>query len=302
MPTTEPALANSPDQPAAPAESTCPPPLAWVDVLADFHKQADAWYLDRPNYRISGRTLGSGPALYLLNGYSGTHELYSLFVWLLQDRYRCVLFDYPVPSDRKNLTLTDMADDLVAIADTCGDRQCHLFASSFGGLVAMTAMARHPGRFGRSIIQAGFARRSLSRFERAFIDICQRLPGRLRHFPGRGAVQRQSHRRWFPPFDWTRWQFFSDNTGSVPLADLADRAAIVRDCDLRPLLPAIDQPLLLLRTEGNGQILDACNQELVDGLSHATVETMNDTGQLPYLTHPHRLAKVVHAYLTTDRE
>ena len=297
MPTTEPSIASSPEQSAAPAESGCPPPLAWVDVLADFHKQADAWYLDRPNYRISGRTLGSGPPLYLLNGFSGTHELYSLFVWLMRDRYRCVLFDYPAPSDGKVLTLAEMADDLVAIADTCGDRQCHLFASSFGGLVAMSAMARHPDRFGRSIIQAGFTHRRLSRSERVCIDLFRRLPGRLRHFPGRRAVQRQSHRRWFPPFDETRWQFFSDNTGSVPLAEMARRAAIVRDCDLRPLLPAIAQPLLLLRTEGNGQILDACNQELADNLPHATLESMNESGQFPFLTHPHRLAKIVYAYL-----
>ena len=206
--------------------------------------------------------------------------MYSLFVWLLRDRFRCVLFDYAAPAGGTTLTLDDMADDLVAIADTCGDRKCSLFASSFGGLVAMAAIGRHPGRFDRAIINAGFACRNLSWFERQLIDVCRQLPGRLRHFPGRGTIQRQNHRRWFPPFDGTRWRFFSDNTGSVPLAELARRAALIRDCDLRPLLPAIEQPLLLLRGEGNGRILDACNQELADGLPHATVESMNDTGQI----------------------
>jgi pimeloyl-ACP methyl ester carboxylesterase len=297
MPTIEPATAGAPAPIAATPETGCPPPLAWSDVLADFHKQADAWYLDRPKYRLSGRTLGAGPPLYLLNGFSGTHELHSLFVWLLRDRYRCVLFDYSVPVGGKPLTLDDMADDLVAIADTCGDRKFSVFASSFGGLVALTAMGRHPHRIDRAIVHAGFAHRSLSWFERLLIDVCRRIPLRLRHFPGRGAVQRQNHRRWFPPFDGTRWQFFSDNTGSVPLAELACRAAIVRDCDLRSLLPAIEQPVLLLRSEGYGQLLDACHQELADRLSQATVESMNDTGQIPFLTHPHRLAKVVQAYL-----
>lgn len=164
----------------------------------------------------------------------------------------------------------------------------------------MAAMRRYPGRFDRGIIHAGFAHRSLSRFERLLIDVCRRLPGRLRHFPGRGAVQRQNHRRWFPPFDGTRWQFLSDNTGSVRLADLAHRAAIIRNSDLRPMLPTIEQPLLLVRGEGNGKVLDACNRELSEGLPHATVESMNDTGQIPFLTHPHRLAKVVHAFLDAD--
>lgn len=288
----DPAASESP-----PAASACPPPLAWVDVLANFHKQAHAWYLDRPNYRLSGRTLGSGPPLYLLNGFAGTHELYSLFVWLLRDRYRCVLFDYPAPKAKAKVSLDDLADDLAAIAETSGDRNCRLFASSFGGLVTMTAMQRHPDRFERAVIQAGYAHRSLSRLEQLLIDVARNLPGRLRHFPGRGAIQRQNQRRWFPPFDATRWQFYFDNTGSVPLAELARRATIIRDCDLRPLLHGIVQPVLLVGCEGHGRILDNCQQELADGLPHATVEALNDTGQVPFLTHPHRLAKVVHAFL-----
>jgi len=306
LPTGDPGTTDPSEQSAAPAETGCPPPLAWVDVLADFHKQADAWYLDRPNYRISGRTLGCGPPLYLLNGFSGTHELYALFVWLMRDKYRCVLFDYPAAPRRKEFTLTDMADDLAAIADTCGDEKCRLFATSFGGLVALTALSRHPDRFERAVIHAGYAHRSLSRLEHLLIDagrkLLSRFPGRLRHFPGRGAIQKQNHRRWFPPFDATRWQFFSDNTGSTRLAELAHRAAIIRDSDLRPLLPTVRQPLLLLRCEGHGQILDACQQELADGLPHACVESMNDTGQIPFLTHPHRLAKVAHAFFENAPE
>src|SRR6516225_9671239 len=93
------AIAASPpvSSAATEAEGGCPPPLEWQDVLREFHRQADAWYLDRQSYRISGRTIGSGPPLYLLNGFSGTHELYALLAWLLQDRYRCVLFDYAMP-------------------------------------------------------------------------------------------------------------------------------------------------------------------------------------------------------------
>jgi pimeloyl-ACP methyl ester carboxylesterase len=300
MPTTETAIGDLPTAAETTAQEACPPPLAWVDVLAEFHKQADAWYLDRPNYRLSGRTLGSGPPLYLLNGLSGTHELYSLLVWLLRDRFRCVLFDYAAPAAVKRTTLDDLADDLLAIADTCHDQQINLFASSFGGLVALGALHRHPQRFRRAIIQAGFAHRSLSGFENLLVNVCGRLAGRLRHFPWRSSVQRYNHRRWFPPFDATRWQFFSDNTGNVRISELARRAAIVRDCDLRPILPAIHQPVLLLRSEGNGNLLDSLNQELSCGLPHATLESMNDTGQIPFLTHPHRLARIIPAFLSVD--
>ncbi len=287
--------------PSAPpaAESGCPPPLEWQEVLREFHRQSDAWYLDRPNYRISGRSLGSGPPLYLLNGFAGTHELFSLLVWLLRDQFRCVLFDYPIPQ-RGSVTLNDLADDVIAIADVCGDQSCSLFATSFGGKVALTALHRHPRRIDRAVLQAGFAHRDLSRFERFLIQAGRILPARFRRIPLRAALQRQNHLRWFPPFDRTRWQFYLDNTGATSLGEMARRGGIIRDCDLRPLLPHIEQPVLLVRSEGDGQVLAKCGDVLADALPRATVETMNDTGQIPFLTHPHRLAKIIRPFLCPE--
>ncbi len=281
--------------PAA-GEGGCPPPLEWQDVLREFHSQANAWYLDRRNYCISGRTLGSGPPLYLLNGFTGTHELYALLVWLLRDQYRCVLFDYAMPATRGPVTLGDLADDLVAVGDAAGDASWTVFAPSFGGLVALEAMRRHPGRVNGAILQAAFAHRSLSQFERFLIRVCALHPGKLRHLPLRTFIQRQSHRRWFPPFDRTRWQFLADNTGAVPLADLARRAAMIRDGDLRPVLKEIKQPVLLVRAEGDGQVLEDCGHVLSAGLPRVKVEFLNDTGQYTYLTHPHRLAKLIRTF------
>lgn len=282
---------------APPAESACPPPLAWQEVLREFHRQADTWCLDRPNGRILGRTIGSGPSLYFLNGFSGTHELYALLVWLLRDEYRCVLCDYTVPRFPRRATLDDLAGDLLAVADACGDRAFSLFASSFGGLVAFEAMRREPKRIDRAIVQGGFAHRTLSRSERLLTAALRFLPGTLRRLPLREFMQLQNHRRWFPPFDTTRWQFFLDNTGKIRLGELAQRAAIVRDSDLRPALPQIEQPLLLVRSEGDGQILEACHRILAERLPGAVVESLNDTGQIPFLTHPHRLAKLIRAFL-----
>lgn len=278
-------------------EEGCPPPLEWQEVLREFHRQADAWYLDRGRFRISGRTFGSGPPLYLLNGFTGTHELYALLVWLLRDRYRCVLFDYCLPPGRAGLTLDDLADDLIAVSEASGDERFDVFAPSFGGLIALDAMRRHPQRIGRAIVQGGFAHRDLSRFERFLIRACRYHPGKLRHLPLRGIIQKQSHRRWFPPFDQTRWRFLYDNTGAMPLAGLARQAALIRDGDLRPMLSKIRQPVLLVRTEGEGAILEKCCGVLSAGLPDAKEEFMHTTGQFPYLTHPHRLAKVIRGFL-----
>ena len=281
----------------APGEAQCPPPLAWQEVLREFHQTADAWYLDRAGYRISGRTIGSGPPLYFLNGFSGTHELYALLAWLLRDGYRCVLFDYAPTSRRAPLSLDRLIDDLVAVAETCGDRTCDLFASSLGGLVAFGAMRREPGRFRRAIVQGGFARRELSLAERLLIGLCRLHPGKVRHLPLRRFLQQQNHRPWFPPFDATRWEFLAQNTGNVRLSQLAGLAALVRDTDLRPALRDIVQPVLLVGTEGEGRILEQYGRELAKGLSGSKQEHLNATGQFPFLTHPHRLAKIIREFL-----
>src|SRR5262249_44656505 len=149
-----------------PPDGGCPPPLEWQEVLREFHRQADAWYLDRKDSRISGRTLGSGRPLYLLNGFSGTHELYALLVWLLRGRYRCWQFGYVTPASRGRFTLADLADDLLAVADAADDRRFDVFAPLLGGLVAMEAMRHYPDRIGRGILQGAFAHRRLSRAER----------------------------------------------------------------------------------------------------------------------------------------
>jgi len=281
-------------------QDKCPSPLAWHQVLREFHSQADAWFLDRPKYRISGRTLGCGPPLYLLNGLSATHELYALLVWLLRDRYRCVLFDYAMPAARGPVTLDDLADDLIAVGEACGDATWDVFASSFGCLVALSAMRNDPRRIGRAVLQGAFARRQLSPFERLLIRAGAVVPGKLRHIPLRVFVQEQSHRRWFPPFDPTRWQFFLDNSGSVRLAELAGRSAIVRDCDLRQILPEVCQPILLVRSEGDGRLLERAGQELAGGLRHSRVESLVGAGPISFLTHPHRLAKLIGGFLEQD--
>jgi pimeloyl-ACP methyl ester carboxylesterase len=288
------------------AAEVCPPPLNWFDVVQDFHARADAWYLDRPGYRINGKTWGQGPPLYFLNGMGGTLDLYALLVYILRDRFRCVLMDYPglesTGAGRPHHSLHGLSDDLLAVARQCGDERFDLYATSFGSLVALHTMRRAPDAIRRAILQAGFAWRGVSAAERLLIGLGRLLPFPLRHLPWRVAIQQQTHRYWFPPFDATRWQFFVDNTGQVPMNVLAGRAALVCSTDLRPELPQIRQPVLLVCTEGEGQVSAASMRVLEEGIPRARTGWIPITGALPYLTHPHRLAKLVSEFLSEDNE
>jgi pimeloyl-ACP methyl ester carboxylesterase len=176
-----------------------------------------------------------------------------------------------------------------------------VIAAGFGSLVALHLMSIAPDDVDAAILVCGSARRRLSLVERGLLAWGRVWPGPARRIPGWLAVQQQNHRRWFPPFDATRWEFLLDNLGMTPTAQLARRMSVMGGVDLRPSLPGVRPPVLLVRTEGEGAVSAACQEELAAALPHAQSEWLHTTGQLPYLTHPHRLAKLVRSFLLTEQ-
>ena len=270
-----------------------------------FAREAEPWFLQRDGYQVTGRIWGSGPPLYFLPGFTGTIDLFALLAYLLRDEFRCVLLDYPgsldgrVPPETRRLeTLTA---DLFAVADRCGDAQFDLFATSFGSLVGVQAMLEQPGRIGRAVLQGPFAHRRLSTSERLLAAVLRRMPGRLAHLPLRKSIQWQNHRQWFPPFDATRFEFYLENTGRVRLNALGWRADVIRRSDLRPRLPEVTHPILFLQGEGEGAVAEACLEDFARiARPDWRIERLHNTGQLPWLTHPHRVAKLVREHLGTE--
>ena len=283
----------------------CPTPLAWQQVLTAFHEQGTSFEVHRPGHVLRGRTWGEGPPLYLLCGMGGTADTFCLVTYLLRDLFRCVVFDYPGTFEpvrpARRITLESLRDDLLAVADQQGDDQFSLFATSFGGLVALEALAANPDRITRAVLQGTFAYRRLSLAERGIIRLGSILPGPLKWLPGTRTIQEQNHRRWFPPLDATRWQFFVDDAGRLPIHSVARRGAIIRDTDLRPRLPQIHQPILLIQTEGDGLVTRDCHEALAGGLPHAESAWMHSAGHVPHLTSPHRLAKFLRDFLMTSQ-
>jgi len=274
-----------------------------MDVVEAFLEQSVPWSLECGDHLVSGRTWGSGPAVYFLNGAVGTHRLFAPVIWLLRKNVRCVVYDYPPGKlPRGSLTANRLAEDLLAVADAAGDETFACYAASFGGLVTMEAMRRAPQRVTRAIIQNGFAHRRLTVFERLLIRMGRYWPGSLARVPGYRSVLRQNHARWFPRFDPCRWRLFAEDCGHVAVGELAARAAVIRDTDLRSQLAEIRQPVLLIGTEGEGRVNRLCREELAESLPNATVEMLADSGQLPCLTQPHRMAKLISSCLLAEHD
>jgi pimeloyl-ACP methyl ester carboxylesterase len=224
----------------------------------------------------------------------------ALTMWLLREEFRCVVFDTfeNGVSRNKQVTMSDFASDVLAVADHHGDETVGVFGASFGAAVAMQTALESPSRVAGLVLQHGFAQRRLSLSERMLAAWCRRSRRTLSQFPWRRRIQELNHRRWFPPFDGTRFEFLVESTGSIPQVDLAQKALAVNSFDITNRLGEITHPVLLLRTEGEGGLEARSHTQLEQGLKGSRTEWMHSSGLHPALTHPHRLVKLLKSFFT----
>jgi len=285
-----------------PVGEPCPTPLVWQEVLAAYRSESTAWELTHGSRRLVGRTWGQGRPLYLLNGFAATAEMSALTMWLLREEFRCVVFDTfeGGMSRRTRPTMGGFASDVFAVADHHGDSTLNVFGASFGAAVALQTAFESPNRVAGLVLQHGFAQRRLSLSERMLAVWCRRSRRTLSEFPWRRRIQELNHRRWFPPFDGTRFEFLVESTGSIPLADLAQKALAVNGFDVSSRLGEITCPVLLLRTEGEGGLEARSHAQLERGLKGSRTEWMHSSGLHPSLTHPHRLVKLLKSFFSSE--
>lgn len=303
--TTSPTPQNPTDAPASQSAEEalpttgegCPTPLAWKQVRNEFLAQSEEFSFSENGLSVTGRVLGEGSPLYFLNGISASSTLFCLTVWLLRDEFRCVILDYP-PEAR---SLGELAQSLDMTATQFGDEQFDLYATSFGTAVALKALETSPGRISRAILQGPLTSIHFSLAERLALGILGWLPGQIDRLPFRKTVLQNNHSRWFPPFDITRWQFLLHETGNVPTRDVARRAKMLRSLDFSQVLPGITTPTLVVSSEGEALRHREAAKELSEQLPNAQSEEISNSGHVPFVTHPHRLVKLVRSFLHPEQ-
>lgn len=284
---------------ASESSEPCPTPLAWQEVLHSFDQLALMRTYEAAQGELDVTEFGEGPPLLMLPGIVGTPRLFALTAWLLREEFRCILFDHPrwkrTPRPRDLIRQT--SEMIAAVARHCAPTGGNLFATSYGGQIALDVMQRFPEIVHQSVLQSSWARRRLTPAERGLLQVGRGLPFRLQRVPLWLSTQVQNHRPWFPPFDETRFGFLLNQTYSTRVCDVSRRLLAAHQTDLRPRLRSIDQPILLVQCEGAGRQIEAAQQELEQQLPHVRSVEMHTTGLFPYLTHPHRLVKILREQL-----
>lgn len=271
--------------------------MAWQGVLKGFREQAQPFqFTGADGLEVSGRILGEGPPLYLLNGMSATTELFCLTVWLLREEFRCVIIDYPDNAS----TLDQLASSVLTAAEGLGDDQFDLYATSFSTAVAMQLLTTDAARIRRAVLQGPVNGVRLSLLEKLVTKTAALLPGRMSHVPFFRAALQNNHRRWFPPIDPTRWHFMALNVGSVAIRTVVRRLRMLDRLDWSDRLSQVTTPVFVISSEGESARHRDAAEKFASAIPHAQSEQIPNSGHVPFVTHPHRLVKIIKAFCLDD--
>jgi pimeloyl-ACP methyl ester carboxylesterase len=239
----------------------------------------------------------------IVHGLSDTSESFVQPLSRLSAHFRCIAYDLPgtVRGDGarpRSLTHDDLVRDLFALLDHLQLDRAYLLASSLGATVALKALHERPQRLPRAILQGGFAHRRLRRTERVLAWIGRLLPGTMSGLPLRERMLTKVNRREFASRLPEVMRYFLDRTGRVPVATVGHQARWLDGLDLRPLLPEIRQPILLVCGDRDRVVPNVYSDVLMNGLPNAGRVIIEQCGHLPAYTHPEVFAEVVRQFLT----
>jgi pimeloyl-ACP methyl ester carboxylesterase len=277
-------------------------PLLLDDVVKRSEREAIKGVCDTGRYRCRYYTWGDGPPLLFIHGLCEDARSFVLPIAKLSRHFCCIAYDLPGnPDDGSRLGCYQHADyvaDVYALLDHLGLKSCSLVGSSFGSTIALRAMHDRPDRFPSAVLQGGFARRPLALPEVLLARLARYWPWPMHRLPLRVPVIRRSHYLPFASAPAENWDFFLQRSGAPIMAAVARRALILHQLDLRELLPAIRQPILLVCGDADPLVGKKCEEVLQAGLPNATRVELQNCGHMPQFTHPEVLAEVILRFLT----
>jgi pimeloyl-ACP methyl ester carboxylesterase len=93
------------------------------------------------------------------------------------------------------------------------------------------------------------------------------------------------------------FQFHRENSDRLPRSAVARRGLMILDVDLRPRLPDIKQPVLLVCGDCDRIVPAACEKPLLEGLPNVARVELPSCGHYPQYTHAPLVAEVVRQVL-----
>ncbi len=278
------------------------PPIDLAEAQARFEREAVHGVCDTGRYRLRYYSWGEGPPLLFVHGAGDSCRSFVLPISRLSAHFRCIAYDLPSGfgdgARLRQCTHDHLVADLWALLDRLEVRQSYVHGSSFGSTIVLRAMHEAPERLPRGILQGGFAHRPLHRAERFLSYWGRFLPGSMATIPLREKALLKTTGQEFGRTSPGVWKYFLDCSGSARVSAFAHQACVLNEVDLRPILPSIRQPMLIVCGDLDRVVPRVHDEMLVQGLPNAGRVVIEGCGHLPSYTHPEILAAVVRQFLT----
>ena len=117
---------------------------------------------DRGHTQIFWEEQGSGEPLLLVMGLGWPRQMWSRHLPALAERFRVITFDNrgvgQTATALSQWTLSDMAEDALAVLEAADVTQAHVYGASMGGGIAQVLTIEHPDRVGALILGCTAAR------------------------------------------------------------------------------------------------------------------------------------------------
>lgn len=273
-------------------------------ALARYDTEAQFGILRIPRYQMRYHTWGDphGRPILFIHGLCDQMRSFAMMKSELVDRgYRCI--GYELADGRRDgarigrYRHDDYPRDLLCLLDHLGYERVDLFGSSFGSTITLRSLAEYPKRFGKAIIQGGFARRPLNGAERALALMGRYWPWLMGQLYLRPKIMEKLEKSQFDGCPDEIFRYLIESSGATPVRTAAYRALLLHRLDLRPLLPRIRQPLLMIGGDIDQIVPREFEAEVEQGVPNVRRIEFAKCGHYPQYTLPRPSSDLVDRFL-----
>jgi pimeloyl-ACP methyl ester carboxylesterase len=248
-------------------------------------------FIQRPSAQLHTLSFGQGPlTLLAVGGWVGSGEIWHTLFGHLPG-WRCISVDHRGTGASMHsgpITVDDMADDLLAVADALNVGPCVLAAESAGAAVALCAVQRAPQRFVGQVLAGALWKRKEPGESDPFIAALWRdYTATLRAFIDNCLPETDS-------IALRRWALQMLTRSSVDDAvDLLRCRELIAPADQ---LPRLTLPTLLIHGERDRIAPPQDARELAERLGRAQLNVLPGLGHVPIVTAPAEVAALIASF------
>ena len=248
-------------------------------------------FIQRPNAHLNTLSFGQGPLTLLAVGgwVAGGEIWYDTFGHL--PNWRCVSVDHRGSGASMHsgpITMSDMADDLLAVADALKLGNCVIASESSGAAAALLAIQRAPTRFvGQVLVGAAWERMEAGAFDNFIASLRRDYAAALRGFIDNCLPETNS-----PELRHWGLQMMSRSSVDHAVDLLRSREHILPPSES----PLHSLPALLIHGDNDRIVPVESSRRLAKRLPNAELHVLAGLGHVPICTEAAQVAALIDGF------